>query len=147
VHQWFGDQVSPADWSDVWLNEGMTMLMQWIYEDEHDITPLSENLEQARAVDQSFRDEYGPPGEYDRRQFGSSNIYYLPALMWEELRRELGDGEFYAIARSWLETQDNRSVTRQDIYSHWEAETGRELSAFFDAWIEGRTTPARGVPD
>ena len=28
----------------------------------------------------------------------------------------------------------------------YDVDTGRELSAFFDAWIEGRTTPARGVP-
>ena len=147
VHQWFGDQVSPADWSDVWLNEGMTMLLQWMYEDEHDVTPLRESLRAARQVDQSFRDDYGPPGAYDPQQFGSSNIYYLPALMWNELRVELGDERFFEICRSWLERHDNRSVTRQQMYDHWEAETGRELSAFFDAWIEGRRTPARGVPD
>ena len=147
VHQWYGDQVSPADWSDVWLNEGMTMLMQWLYEDEHGVTPLRKSLTSARRVDQLFRDDYGPPGAYDPEQFGSSNIYYLPALMWNELRVELGDRRFFAIARSWLEKHDNQSVTRQQLYDHWEAETGRELSAFFEAWIEGRTTPAPGVPD
>ena len=147
VHQWYGDQVSPADWSDVWLNEGMTMLMQWLYEGDHDITPLDETLRRARQLDQQLRDDYGPPGAYDPRQFGGSNIYYSPALMWNELRVELGDDRFFAIARSWLAEHDNRSVTRQEIYDHWERETGRELSAFFDAWIEGRTTPAPGVPD
>ena len=147
IHQWFGDQVSPADWSDVWLNEGMTMLMQWVYEDEHGFRPLAENLRVARSVDQDFRNDYGPPGEYDPAQFGSSNIYYLPALMWNELRLELGDEEFYTISRAWLEQHDNESVTRQQLYDHWEAETGRELSAFFDSWIEGGTTPRRGVPD
>ena len=146
VHQWYGDQVSPADWRDVWLNEGMTMLMQWIYEDEHDIRRLTDNLRNARGIDQSFRDDYGPPGAYDPRQFGSSNIYYLPGLMWNELRVELGDDEFYRIARSWLEAHDNTSVTREQIYAHWEKETGRELSEFFDAWITGRTTPEPGVP-
>ena len=52
VHQWYGDQVSPADWRDVWLNEGMTMLMQWLYEDDHDITRLADTLANARAADQ-----------------------------------------------------------------------------------------------
>ena len=146
VHQWYGDQVSPSDWRDVWLNEGMTMLMQWIYEDEHDVRPLSQNVNGARSVDQQLRDAYGPPGAYDRRQFGSSNIYYTPALMWNELREELGDDRFYAVSRSWLADHDNTSVSREQIYDHWEQETGRELSAFFDRWIMGRRTPPRGVP-
>ena len=146
VHQWYGDQVSPADWRDVWLNEGMTMLMQWIYEDEHDIRPLRTTVQDARAGDQGLRDQYGPPGAYDPRQFGGSNIYYAPALMWNELRLALGDDEFYRIARSWLAAHDGTSVTREQIFDHWEKETGRELSAFFAAWITGRTTPDPGVP-
>ena len=146
VHQWYGDQVSPADWRDVWLNEGMTMLMQWIYEDEHDIRPLRQTISQARAGDQGLRDDFGPPGAYDPQQFGSSNIYYTPGLMWNELRVALGDDEFFRIARSWLEQNDNTSATREQIFDHWEKETGLELSAFFDGWITGRTTPKPGVP-
>ena len=146
VHQWYGDQVSPSDWRDVWLNEGMTMLLQWVYEDEHDIRPLRQSLRSARSADQQLRDQYGPPGAYDPRQFGGSNIYWTPALMWNELRKELGDDEFYAVARSWLADHDNTSASREQVYDHWEAETGRELSAFFDAWITGDRTPEPGVP-
>ena len=105
-----------------------------------------QTISQARAGDQGLRDDYGPPGAYDPQQFGGSNIYYAPALMWNELRVELGDDEFYRIARSWLEDNDNTSATREQIFEHWETETGRELSAFFDSWIAGRTTPEPGVP-
>ena len=127
VHQWYGDQVSPADWSDVWLNEGMTMLMQALYEADAAATTSARTIDEWRAADQQLRDQYGPPGDYDRRQFGGSNIYYSPAVMWDELRRELGDEEFFEIARSWLTDHDNCSVTRQQVYDHWEAESGLEL--------------------
>jgi aminopeptidase N len=146
VHQWYGDQVSPSDWRDVWLNEGMTMLMQWIYQDEHELQPLRASLQSARAGDQGLRDDNGPPGDYDPQQFGAPNIYYTPALMWNELRVALGDDEFYRIAQSWLADQDGRSASREQIYAHWEKETGLELSDFFDAWITGPTTPQPGVP-
>jgi aminopeptidase N len=124
----------------------MTMLLQWIYEDDHDIRPLRQTIRDARAGDQQLRDQYGPPGAYDPRQFGSSTIYYPPALMWNELRLALGDDEFYAIARSWLTEHDNTSASREQIYRHWEEATGRDLGGFFDAWITGRTTPRPGVP-
>jgi len=145
VHQWFGDQVSPADWRDVWLNEGMTMLMQALWESDHKGDRIGVTIDRWRGTDQGLRDEYGPPGAYDEAQFGGSNIYYSPALMWNELRLELGDDEFFRIARSWLAAYDNQSVTRDDIYAHWEKETGLELSAFFDAWILGGTTPPPGL--
>ncbi len=146
IHQWYGDQVSPADWSEVWLCVGMTRLLLWLYVDEHDLRPVRAIRGGARAADQGLRDEYGPPGTYDPKQFGGSNIYYSPALMWNELRVELGDDEFFRIATSWLTENDNTSVTREQVVEHWESETGRELSDFFAAWITGARTPTPGVP-
>ena len=32
THQWYGDLVTPTDWKDVWMNEGMTMYLQGQYE-------------------------------------------------------------------------------------------------------------------
>ena len=145
VHQWYGDQVSPADWSDMWLNEGMTMLVQGLWESDHNGDDIATTIASWRSIDQQIRDDFGPPGDYDPTQFAGSNVYYCPALMWNELRLELGDDAFFEVARSWLAAHDNESVTREDIYAHWEKETGLELSAFFDAWILGDTTPPSGL--
>ena len=35
AHQWFGDSVSPWEWSDVWLNEGHATYYQTLYADEN----------------------------------------------------------------------------------------------------------------
>ena len=32
IHQWYGDQVTPRDWRDVWMNEGMAMYLQVLWE-------------------------------------------------------------------------------------------------------------------
>lgn len=141
AHQWYGDQVTPADWSDVWLSEGMTMLLQGMWEAERTGQELAAITDRWRRSDQQLRDQYGPPGDYDPAQFGGSNVYYPPALMWDALRQRLGDERFFEIARSWLADHDNTSVTRDALFAHWEAESGLELSAFFDAWLMGATTP------
>ena len=39
AHQWYGDIVSPSDWRDVWMNEGMTMYLQGRWEAEHGPAP------------------------------------------------------------------------------------------------------------
>lgn len=141
VHQWYGDQVSPADWRDVWLSEGMTMLLQGLWQAESTGVPFDRTAAAWAAQDQELRDRFGPPGDYDPRQFGSGNIYYPPALMWDQLRRRLGEEEFFAIARDWLAEHDNGSAGREQLYAFWEQRTGQELTAFFDTWIMGGTTP------
>ena len=51
--------------------------------------------------DQLWRDIYGPPGDYDRNQFASVNVYYCTALMWDRLRIKLGTTTFNRLARAW----------------------------------------------
>jgi hypothetical protein len=33
AHQWLGDAVTPDNWPDLWLNEGLTMYVQLLWED------------------------------------------------------------------------------------------------------------------
>ena len=141
AHQWYGDLVSPADWRDVWLNEGMTMYLQGLYEADLAGLPASQALGSYEGACRAGRAEAGPPGDYDSRSFGAGNIYYCPALMWEELHERVGEDKFWAVARSWLEDNAGTSVTREQLYEHWEVETGLELSEFFDSWIVGRSIP------
>ena len=41
----------------------------------------------------------GPPANYDPATFGEGNIYYLPALMWDQLRRRIGDDRFWPLVQ------------------------------------------------
>ncbi|WP_426245591.1 M1 family metallopeptidase [Nocardioides sp. LHG3406-4] len=141
AHQWYGDIVSPSDWRDVWLNEGMTMYLQAGYEADLAGVPVAEELADYAGACRASLPGDGPPGAYNAAGFGASNIYYCPALMWDELRKRVGEDEFWAVARSWLDDNAGTSAGREQLYDHWERATGLELSSFFDSWIMGRTMP------
>lgn len=148
IHQWYGDQVSPTDWRDVWMNEGMTMYLQGVYEAEQEDVSIGEKLDDWADYEVRLRRQSGPPGDFRPQRFGDGNVYYGPALMWHELRRDLGEARFWELVRGWPAAHDSGELSgsagRDDLYAWIEATTGEELSGFFDAWIMGAQTPPRG---
>ena len=142
THQWYGDFVTPTDWRDVWLNEGMTMFVQWAYEADRAGISIDAKLADFVDLERQVRLESGPPGAYDKGEFGAANVYYGPALMWNELRHNVGDTEFWRLVKEWPTVHADGNATREQFFDWVEAETGQELSAFFEDWIMGRTTPS-----
>ncbi len=144
AHHWYGNEVTPSDWRDVWMNEGMAMYLQGLWEAEQDGYPVNELMDYWASFEDEERAAAGPPADYDPTTFGESNIYYGPALMWHELRRDLGDKVFFELVRAWPAEHQNSSSDYDEITSWWSERAGRDLSGFFEDWLLGRTTPARG---
>ena len=143
AHQWYGDQVTPTDWRDIWMNEGMAMYLQGMWEAEQEGITVAEKVDEWAGAERQLRAQAGPPAAYFPDFFGSSNIYYGPALMYQELRERVGDARFFAMVRGWPEAQQNGSADREQFLAFMEQSTGQELTAFFDAWLLGKTTPPR----
>ena len=143
THQWYGDLVTPTDWKDVWMNEGMTMYLQGQFEADRGGRSIDDVMDTWAAAEPGMRAESGPPGNYDPTTFGQGNIYYGPALMWDELRKKVGNETFWAMVRAWPSVRKHGNATREEYLSWIEKETGEELTAFFDAWLMGETTPPR----
>jgi aminopeptidase N len=142
-HQWYGDLVSPADWRDVWMNEGMTMYLQGQFQADQSGRSINSIMNQWALQESGDRKAAGPPGDYDPRKFGSVNIYFGPALMWHELRHMIGDKAFWAMVQKWPRVHAGGNATREQFLAWVEEETGEELTSFFDAWLMGKRTPER----
>jgi aminopeptidase N len=142
VHQWWGNQVTPRDWRDLWMNEGMTMYLQAMWESEHGGEPLEQRIAGWAADGESLRDVAGPPAAYDRGAFAESNVYYLPAVMWHEVRAELGDEEFFRLVREWPASRDNGHADYDEIVAWWSQESGTDLAPLFDDHLLGEDQPA-----
>jgi aminopeptidase N len=144
AHHWWGDQVTPVDWRDVWMNEGMAMFLEGAWTAEADNTTIESVMDDWAEIEPLLRADYGPPADYDPDAFGGGNVYYGPALMWDELRKRIGDDEFWRLAREWPAAHDNGNADYDDITTWWSEQAGEDLSSFFDDWLLGETTPERG---
>ena len=142
VHQWYGDQVTPRDWRDVWMNEGMAMYLQVLWEaQDYGFDARPDTVRRGPPTTSEQRSSAGPPANYDPATFGEGNIYYLPALMWDQLRRRIGDDRFWPLVRAWPRSRDNANASYDDITAWWSRKTGEDLRPLFDAWLLGRESP------
>jgi len=143
AHQWYGDTVSPDDWSDLWMNEGMaTYLAEANWSSDHGSASRSGILRRWSASAAGLRSDLGPPAHYRRGSFGEGNVYYIPALMWDTLRQRLGDDRFWTLARRWPSTHRYTSQSRGTLAAWWSKESGEDLRPVFEAWLEGPREPA-----
>ena len=142
VHQWWGDQVTPRDWRDLWMNEGMTMYLQALWESENGGQSLEETIGGWAADGPGLRAEGGPPASYDPETFAEGNVYYLPAVMWHQVRERLGDDEFFRLVKAWPASRDNGHADYDAITTWWEEQSGDELTAIFRRHLLAKRQPA-----
>lgn len=138
VHQWYGDEVTPATWTGLWMSEGMAMYLQGLWQSERGHTPMSESLHRWRASEPGLEEQFGPPADYDPATFGESNAYYGPALMWDALRRRLGDREFWSLVRAWPKAHEDGNASYDEIVSWFSQHSGQDLRPLFDSYLLGR---------
>ncbi|MCW2865067.1 MAG: peptidase [Actinoallomurus sp.] len=146
AHQWFGDSVTPRTWQDVWLNEGMAMFLQMLYFAENDprslpFTQIIDNVR--RGQDGQLRKKYGPPGHYNKRAFDSPNVYMDPAVMLQEIRKQVGDKKFFTMLSGWAQQHRGTNQDRASFTAWVKQSTGKDLTALIDRWLDSKTTPTK----
>jgi aminopeptidase N len=158
AHQWFGDDVAPYEWSDVWLNEGHASWYEFTYADEKGFLPddagapdLESLMREAYAQGDTYRANYGPVGRPlsgDVNDVFNPNVYGGGALVLYALRQKIGTPAFTTLERAWVTKYHGKSASTADFIALASKVSGRDLTGFLRAWIYGTTTPPMpGHPD
>jgi aminopeptidase N len=135
AHQWFGNAVSPAQWDDIWLNEGWASYAEWMWLDREGLDSLDRRAEEALRQTAHSGDPISRPDDL----FGVT--YQGGAAALHALRLTLGDTDFFAGARAWVADHMDSAATTDDFQATMEAVSGRDLDDFFATWVHAPERP------
>lgn len=141
AHQYWGNLLTCADWTQFWLNEGLTTFMvaawkeqRWgraAYDREMEIA----RRRYARAVEAGLDVPLTYAGPYPSLSIRRAITYSRGALFLNALRTELGDNAFWRALRTYTRRHAGGVVTSRDFQRAFEESSGRDLTTIFNRWV------------
>jgi aminopeptidase N len=155
-HEWFGNQVSNRDWSDMWLHEGFTTYLQplyaqylkgdldyyaWLKKDRlliRNKAPVASG--KSMTGEEVYNDDRGGPGQ---------DIYYKGEHVLATLRGLIGDRLFFRTLTELVYGRPDprpgnfqpRYASTDDYVAIVNRVAGRDLTWFFDGYLRNAALP------
>jgi aminopeptidase N len=138
-HQWFGDSLTPARWSDIWLNEGFATYSEWLYHEKFNNIPVQQTFAKTYAAEKDWSGEVVDPG---RDHIFDDLVYNRGAMTLQALRTKIGDRDFFRMLSLWPATHRYGTVSTRQFIQFVERLTHRDLGSFFHTWLYQPGKPA-----
>ncbi|MFJ1471971.1 M1 family metallopeptidase [Massilia orientalis] len=150
AHEWFGNQLTNADWDDMWLHEGLgsymqPLYMQYLHGDQEYFAALMQQRAGIRNKAPLVSGKHKREEDvYDLKRGGpGGDIYSKGSLVLHTLRGLIGDDAFFRAVRELVYgTPDPRPgnfspryATTPDFIAIVQRASGRDLGWFFQAYM------------
>ncbi|UYY58679.1 M1 family metallopeptidase [Sphingomonas sp. S2-65] len=156
AHEWFGNQMSAANWDDYWLHEGYAQYFQPLYgrwrEGEARYAAMMDDFRnqimnlapivsgRIRTEEDVYETSKGGPG---------SDIYVKGAWVLHTLRNLIGDKDFWEVTRRLVYGRPDpkpgnfqpRFASTPEYIAIVNQVTGKDLNWFFDVYLRQAALP------
>jgi aminopeptidase N len=148
LHQWFGDYITCATWSDIWLNEGFASYGEYLYR-QFGVSQSSADSWMTSAHNsarQPTGSVYVPAGSSVNRIFSGNLTYKKGGSVMHMLRWEMeNDSLFFNGLNDYLVAKANDVSTTDELRQILETSSGLTLQPFFEDWVYGEGFPTYNV--
>ena len=150
AHEWFGNQLTNANWDDMWLHEGLGSYMQPLYMQylRGDQEYFASLMRMRSTVANKAAMVSGKPrleeDVYDQKRGGpGSDIYVKGSLVMHTLRGLVGDDVFFRSVRKLVYGTEQplpgklapRYGSTREFITFVNQASGRDLNWFFDVYM------------
>jgi len=140
AHEWFGNAVSAADVSDMWIQEGWATYLEGLYV-EHQFG-YAEALKYLNGYQAKVKNEtpiITPPGLH---RSPPGDQYFKGALFLNTLRHVIDDdAQWRRLLRDFFTAFRYRNIDTAQVIQFFNRETGRDLTPIFNQYLRHASPP------
>jgi aminopeptidase N len=139
-HEWFGNSITAADPSDMWIHEGWTTYLESLY--------VEYRWGKADAI--KYMSGYRPKvvnlrpivAERGVNADPTEDQYFKGALMLNTLRSVVDDdAKWWILLYNFYQQFKYRNITTDDVVSYFNQQTGMNLTPIFDQYLRHTQIP------
>jgi len=139
-HEWFGNSITAADPSDMWIHEGWTTYMESLYVEyrwgKADALRYLNGLKPKVGNERPIIPPRGTNAEPPQDQ------YFKAALMINSLRSVINDDPKWLVdLHDFYQQFKYQNIMTEDLERWWSARTGMNLAPFFDEYLRHADIP------
>jgi aminopeptidase N len=139
-HEWFGNAVSAADVSDMWIHEGWTTYLESLYV-EH-VFGYDDALRYVNGYKARVRNRTPIITRRGLHRSPPQDMYFKGALFLHTLRSVIDDdARWRALLREVYQEFKYRNIMTEDLIRFFNERTGADLTPIFDQYLRHAELP------
>jgi aminopeptidase N len=140
-HEWFGNAVSAADVSDMWIHEGWTTYLEGVYV-EHLLGGTAAAIRYLNGLKPRVKNAQPIITQRGIHRQPDQDMYFKAALFLNTLRSVVDDDpKWWATARGFYQRFKYQNIMTEDVVAYFNAQLGRNLTPVFDQYLRRAALP------
>ena len=139
-HEWFGNAITAADKSDMWIHEGWTTYLESLYVEYtygHD-----DAMKYINAYKKKVKNDRPIITARGTNAEPSQDQYFKGALFINTLRSIVNDdARWWAMLRGYYQKFKYQNIMTEDIVQYFNQQTGMNLTPVFDQYLRHTAIP------
>ena len=139
-HEWFGNAVSAADRSDMWIHEGWTTYLECLFVEY--MWGKADGLKYTNAYKEKVKNEKPIIAERGVNATPPQDEYFKSALFLNTLRSIVNnDAKWWKLIRGFYQRFKYRNIMTEDVIAYFNQQTGMNLTPIFDQYLRQTAIP------
>jgi len=139
-HEWFGNSVSAADVSDMWIHEGWTTYLECLYVEY--MFGRADGLKYTNGYQAKVRNQRPIITPRGINAEPPQDMYFKGALFLNTLRSVVNnDRRWWALLYGFYQNFKYQNIMTEDVVAYFNRKTGRNLTPVFDQYLRHTAIP------
>lgn len=133
-HEWFGNSITAADRSDMWIHEGWTTYLEGLYVEYH--WGKSDAIKYLNGLKPKIENRMPIIGERGVNTTPPEDQYFKGALMLNTMRSMVNDdAKWFALIHGFYQRFQYQNIMTGDVIRYFNQQTGMDLTPVFRQYL------------